>query len=109
MQRVKFEGVSQVARDIEQSFHAAFQTTPDAMCIVRFDDGVIVAVNEGYTRMSGWSESEAVGRTSVDLGPWIDVQQRKRPLEELGPNGGSREPGATFPHRGGSERHPRLT
>jgi len=76
MQRVKFEGVSQVARDIEQSFHAAFQTTPDAMCIVRFDDGVIVAVNEGYTRMSGWSESEAVGRTSVDLGLWIDVEQR---------------------------------
>ena len=109
MQRVKFEGVSQVARDIEQSFHAAFQTTPDAMCIVRFDDGVIVAVNEGYTRMSGWSESEAVGRTSVDLGLWIDVEQRKRLFEELSTSGASRELETTFHKRGGGEFHCSLT
>src|SRR5205814_409107 len=65
--------------------------------------------NEGYTRMSGWSESEAVGRTSVDLGLWIDVEQRKRLFEELSTSGVSRELETTFHKRGGSEFHCSLT
>jgi len=109
MQRVRLEGVSQAARDIEQSFQAAFQTTPDAMCIVGFDDGVIVAVNEGYTRMSGWTAEEAVGRTSVDLGIWIDAEQRKRLFEELRTSGVSRELETTFQKCGGGEFHCSLT
>src|SRR5438105_7643213 len=109
LQRARLEGASQAARDIEQSFHAAFQTTPDALCIIRFDDGVIVAVNEGYTRMSGWSEAEAVGRTSVDLGLWIDIEQRNRLFEELRTTGVSRELETTFHKRGGGEFHCSLT
>src|SRR3954462_11121809 len=79
------------------------------MCIVRFDDGVTVAVNEGYTRMSGWSAEEAVGRTYVELGIWADFEQRRRLFEELRTSGVSRELDTTFQKRGGGGFHCLLT
>ena len=75
-QREKLEGAARHALESEESFRAAFQTTPDATCIVRLEDGVNMAVNENYCRMSGWSEAEALGVTSASLNLWVDLAQR---------------------------------
>jgi PAS domain S-box-containing protein len=57
-------------RESEERFRVAFQISPDAIDITRFEDGVYIAVNEGFSRTMGWSGSELLGRSSLDLGIW---------------------------------------
>ena len=52
-----------------------------AVGISRLDSGVIVEVNEAFCRLFQYRHDELVGRTSSELGLWLDVQQRPRLLE----------------------------
>ena len=70
-------------RESEENFRVAFQTVPDAMSIVRLDDGVNVAVNENYCRMSGWTQAEAVGASADQLHFWVYPAQQTALLESL--------------------------
>jgi diguanylate cyclase (GGDEF)-like protein/PAS domain S-box-containing protein len=55
-----------------RNMHSVFTTGPDCAIISRLADGWIDDVNEGFTRLTGYPRSEAIGRTSVDLGLWAD-------------------------------------
>lgn len=54
----------------QQKYLNIFQLMPDMIGITRLSDGHIIEVNAGFERCSGWSEQEAVGRSSLDLGLW---------------------------------------
>jgi PAS domain S-box-containing protein len=71
----------------EERFHVAFQTSPDSVNMSRLDDSVFVAVNEGFTRMTGWSEAEALGRSCLELQIWNDPADRDRLLAGLQKDG----------------------
>ncbi|HOG16937.1 MAG TPA: PAS domain S-box protein [Syntrophales bacterium] len=64
-----------VLRENEEKLRKIFHTTPDAVCINRLDDGRYVTVNEGFTRISGYREEAAVGKTSGDLNLWASPGQ----------------------------------
>ena len=83
-------------RESEESFRVAFQTVPDAMSIGRLEDGVNVAVNENYCRMSGWSQVEAVGATSLQLDIWVDHGQRDALFRALQTDGYVRDREVVF-------------
>ena len=70
-------------RESEERFRVAFQIIPDAITISRLDDGLPVAVNQGFCRLSGWSEEEALGKAQSASGAWEDEVDRLRFLEEL--------------------------
>ena len=55
-----------------------FSTSPDCSMIRRIDDGTLDDVNDGFTRLTGFSRTEAIGRTTLDLGLWVDVAARER-------------------------------
>ena len=74
-------------RESEERFRIAFQTTPDSININRLDDGVFLAVNEGFTRMTGWSEEEVLGRSSLELNVWDDPGDRARLVAGLKKDG----------------------
>jgi PAS domain S-box-containing protein len=74
-------------RDSEERFRVAFQISPDAIDISRIQDGVYVSVNEGFSRMMGWSEDEVVGRSSLELGTWEDPAGRDQLLAGLDRDG----------------------
>ena len=65
-------------RESEERFRIAFQTSPDWVNISRVDDGVYIAVNEGFLKSTGWSEAEVLGRSSFDLHLWDDPADRVR-------------------------------
>jgi PAS domain S-box-containing protein len=90
------------ARQSEE-FRVAFQTTPDAMCLVRLDDGITVAVNEGYCRLSGWSQDEVVGHTSLELGIWADPGERIALYEALRTTGVVDQLEVRFVHKTGAQ------
>ena len=64
-----------VAREA-RNMRNVFATGPDCAIISRLSDGVIEDANEGFTTLTGYDRSEAVGRLSSDLGLWVDPAQR---------------------------------
>ncbi|OIO74343.1 MAG: hypothetical protein COS35_04830 [Zetaproteobacteria bacterium CG02_land_8_20_14_3_00_50_9] len=67
----------------EEKFKKAFYLNPDAINITRVEDGVFVSINQGFTRMMGYSEGEAMGRTSLELNLWNNPADRVRMLKRL--------------------------
>jgi PAS domain S-box-containing protein len=65
-------------RASEAKFAAAFQTAGILMAISRTRDGRIVEVNDAYCRAVGLDRSEMVGKTSTELGLYVDPDGRDR-------------------------------
>jgi PAS domain S-box-containing protein len=64
-----------------------FEVSPDYLTLSELETGRFVMVNQGFTRMLGYTTEEAVGRTSFDLGMWTDAQARERLLTHLDQHG----------------------
>jgi len=62
----------------EQRFRLAFETSPDGISISRAEDGLLIDVNAGFSRITGWPRDEVVGRTSLDINLWVDPAARER-------------------------------
>ncbi|MCK7494882.1 MAG: PAS domain-containing protein [Comamonadaceae bacterium] len=54
-----------------------FHHGPTAVAITRLADGRILDVNQAFETLVGWTRDEAVGRTSVELGPWMRPADRE--------------------------------
>lgn len=67
----------------EIKFSTAFQSSPYAIVLSRLKDGLITNVNAGFTQVTGFSQDEAVGRTTTELHLWIDDTERFEAIEEL--------------------------
>jgi PAS domain S-box-containing protein len=89
-------------RESEERFRTAFLTSPDSVNLNRVSDGVYVAINEGFTRMTGWSEAEVLGRSSLALGIWVDPADRARLVAGLEHDGVVANLEARFRRKDGS-------
>ena len=65
-------------RDSEERFRKAFAVSPDAININRLEDGMFVNINEGFTKLTGFTEAEVVGKTSREVNIWADMADRER-------------------------------
>jgi two-component system, cell cycle sensor histidine kinase and response regulator CckA len=74
---------AEALRESEDRLRVVFQASMDAITLSTLEEGVYVAVNDGFCRMSGWSEEEAVGRSALDLGVWCGGEDRARVLSML--------------------------
>lgn len=68
--------------DSEQKFKLTFTTSPDAVNINKID-GTYVEVNKGFTILTGYSEEEVIGKTSLELKIWTTYEHRIELIEEL--------------------------
>ncbi|PTU80204.1 histidine kinase [Pseudomonas indoloxydans] len=68
-------------RASEEKFAKAFMHTPDAVAITDRATGRFIEVNPSFEQQFGWSSAEAVGRTSLELGIWVDPSNRQRMLD----------------------------
>ncbi|MBK8792210.1 MAG: PAS domain S-box protein [Holophaga sp.] len=64
-------------RKSEERFERVFRLTPDALAITRVSDGCYAEVNESFLRITGYSREDLLGRSSVELGLWVDPSQRE--------------------------------
>ena len=67
----------------DEKFAIAFEACPDYIVITRVSDQSIVDVNPAFKRVTGYSASDAIGRTSSDLGLWTDDNERERYFSAL--------------------------
>jgi PAS domain S-box-containing protein len=70
-------------RRSEQMFASAFRASPDAFSIAVFPDGPYIDVNESFTRLTGYTREEVLGKNPLQLNLWIDFSLRKQLLSQL--------------------------
>ncbi|AZI44129.1 PAS domain S-box protein [Deinococcus psychrotolerans] len=84
------DGVSMFVRDVtesreaqrehqisEERFSKVFETSPIAIFITRQSDNHFIEVNAEFSRQSGYTRAEFLGRSSQDLGLWDNSANRE--------------------------------
>lgn len=65
----------------EEKFAKAFHASPDGLLLSRQRDGLLIEVNEGFSRITGFTAATSVDQTALELGIWVDLNERKHLLE----------------------------
>lgn len=65
-----------ILRQSEEKFAKAFQTAPTIMIIASLADGRYMEVNDAFEKTLGWSRGEVLGRSSLEMGIWVEQEQR---------------------------------
>jgi PAS domain S-box-containing protein len=63
-------------RESEAKFAAAFRSTPCGVAISTLDEGLVLEINDAAEAQTGYQRSEIIGRTTAELGLWIDPADR---------------------------------
>jgi two-component system cell cycle sensor histidine kinase/response regulator CckA len=70
-------------RKSEELFKKAFYTSPDSININRLTDGMYISINKGFSEITGYSDEDVLGKTSLDLNIWHDTNDRAKLVEGL--------------------------
>jgi PAS domain S-box-containing protein len=81
----------QALRRSERMFVTAFRSSHDAVGISSIPSGEFLEVNDGFTRLTGYTHAEALGRTPVEMNLWVDASHRTRLMAKLREEGEVRE------------------
>jgi diguanylate cyclase (GGDEF)-like protein/PAS domain S-box-containing protein len=67
----------------KDKYNKAFNSSPYAILLTKVQDGKIFEVNEGFVRMTGYQPEEVVGKTTLEMGLWIDPEERAEFVRDL--------------------------
>ncbi len=88
-------------RESEELFSAAFHASPSLIAITALD-GTLLEVNDGYSRMLGYSKAESIGKTTTELSLWGDPKDRDIFISRLKADGQITDLETTLRHKDGS-------
>ena len=95
------ERVEAALRASEAKFATVYRAGPDAVVLSTLDDGTFLDVNDGFRRLTGYRRRDLIGRTSSDIGLWVDLEDRARIAELLRSGDVARNLESTFRRRSG--------
>lgn len=70
-------------RTEEEKYSTAFRFSPYALILLSLPDGKILEVNEGFSMLSGYDETEIRGKTTRELGLWVSEEDRRVILHDI--------------------------
>ncbi|MGB7543778.1 MAG: EAL domain-containing protein [Burkholderiales bacterium] len=88
----------------EQRFLRAFRASPDWVVISRFEDGRLIEVNRSFEIFSGYRAEEVIGKTTLEIGLWIDERNRDEWTAGIAETGSEREVAVQLRMRSGEVR-----
>jgi two-component system, NtrC family, sensor kinase len=56
----------------EETFSKAFHTSPNPLCIISVEEETFIDINESFSRFTGYSREETIGRSSKELNLWVN-------------------------------------
>jgi PAS domain S-box-containing protein len=68
---------------LSEVFAKAFVINPAAIAVARFNNGLIVDVNESWQAMFGYSREEAIGRSALELKLWLTMMDRDLWIKQM--------------------------
>lgn len=71
----------------EERFRNIFAISPDAIAITDIETGIYADVNSAFEKLSGYERDEIIGKSSVNLGFWMDDNDRESFISNLQING----------------------
>ncbi len=80
---VTLKHVEEELRTSEEKFSKAFRQSPMALILTSAKESRYIDVNESFERMTGWRRDEVIGRTSFDIGLWVERNQRAAHVQRL--------------------------
>jgi PAS domain S-box-containing protein len=89
-------------REARDNLEQIFDTIPDAVSITRATDGRVVRVNQGFTALSGFTRTDMLGKSSLDVNIWKDPADRKSMITTLNETGSCDNMEAVFQRKDGS-------
>lgn len=78
-------------RRSEQMLSTAFRSSPDAFSINIFPNGAYLEINEGFTRLTGYTREDTIGKTPSQLDLWVDAGERAQVLANITQTGDVRD------------------
>ncbi len=93
----------------EEKFRKAFAMNPDAMTINRMSDGLFVSINDGFSKITGYSEEDIKGKTSNEINIWTSTSQRETIIESLLAKGTVQNLEGKFRQKNGTIRNGMLS
>ena len=79
-----------------------FQTSPGCITLTELATGRYVMVNPGFTRITGYTADEVIGRTAQEIGIWHDPADRDRLLRSIEEHGSVNTASIVFVTRSGA-------
>ncbi|ROM71010.1 histidine kinase [Pseudomonas brassicacearum] len=71
----------QALRSSEKRFATLFHLCPNMVLLTRQEDGLISEANQYFESLFGWPVHDVIGRTTLELGLWVDPGQRAKLVE----------------------------
>jgi two-component system, cell cycle sensor histidine kinase and response regulator CckA len=75
--------VEKALKESEERFRLTFRTSPDSINLNRVEDGTYIDINDGFTKIMGYTRADVIGKSSISLNIWKDAKDRQRLLEGL--------------------------
>ena len=88
----------------EEKFRKAFITSPDSVNINQLEDGTYILINKGFTKITGYTEEDVIGKTSIELNIWTNPDDRVKLVNGLKEKGEVENLETTFLMKNGSIR-----
>ena len=82
--RIKTE---KALKESEEKYRKTFHISPVAINIIRAEDGMRVSINEHFTKIMGYTESDIIGKTTRELDFLVNPEDRKRLTDGLKKDG----------------------
>jgi PAS domain S-box-containing protein len=76
-------------RESEERFSTAFRANPVQLSIMRTSDRKFIEVNDALVQWLGLDRNRILGRDSVELGMWVNLEDRAKFWADLERNNGS--------------------
>ena len=92
-----------------QMFSTAFESCPVAASIATMADGRFIEANGNYERDFGWTKSDMIGKTSVEIGFWPDQAARVPWVESMRRSGRLVNYEVVWKCKNGERRHVSLS
>jgi PAS domain S-box-containing protein len=86
----------------EELFRKAYLTSRDSININRLSDGMYVSINDGFTKITGYTEEDVFGKTSQEINIWCNMEDRKLMVNELKSSGEVKNQEAKFLSKNGA-------
>jgi PAS domain S-box-containing protein len=91
-------------RRSEEMLSTAFRSSPDSFSINIFPDGPYLEVNEGFTRLTGYTREETLNKTPSEMNLWTDPSERSKILSGISMTGDVRDAEVHFRTKAGELR-----
>jgi PAS domain S-box-containing protein len=88
-------------KESEERFRIAFDTNPNPTAISEIDSGIIVDVNAGFSRFSGYDKEDVLGKSALDIRIWANPADRDQLVTMIRDIGEVNNMEADFRDRGG--------